>query len=78
MINKVVSKNFIAIHQLVAYNFFMPNIESLFVTRLYHASLFDFAKSLNISELHDACLSIAEDDSAGQKWCFPNSILILK
>ena len=24
----------------------MPNIESLFVTRLYHASLFDFAKSL--------------------------------
>ena len=50
----------------------MPNIESLFVTRLYHASLFDFAKSLNISELNDACLSIAEDDSAGQKWCEKN------
>ena len=50
----------------------MPNIESLFVTRLYQASLFDFAKSLNISELNDACLSIAEDDSAGQKWCKKN------
>ena len=47
----------------------MPNIESLFVTRLYHASLFDFAKSLDIGELNSACLSIAEDDSAGQKWC---------
>ncbi|MDG2474431.1 MAG: TIGR02466 family protein [Paracoccaceae bacterium] len=50
----------------------MPNIESFFVTRLYHASLFDFAKSLDIGDLNNACLSIADDDVAGQKWCEKN------
>ena len=50
----------------------MPHIESLFVTRLYHASLFDFAKRFDVSELNKACLSIAEDDTAGQKWCEKN------
>ena len=50
----------------------MSNIESLFVTRLYHASLFEFSKGLDISELNQACLSIADDDLAGQKWCEKN------
>ena len=50
----------------------MSNIESLFVTRLYHASLFDFSQGLEISELSQACLSIADDDRAGQKWCEKN------
>jgi uncharacterized protein (TIGR02466 family) len=47
----------------------MAHIESLFVTRLYRAALTEFGKALDMSELESACLSIAEDDSAGQEWC---------
>lgn len=51
----------------------MSKIDSLFVTRLYHATLSEFGKKLNAAELESTCLSIAEDDEAGQKWCEENN-----
>ena len=50
----------------------MSQISSLFVTRLYRASLDEFSKAINPNELEASCLSIAEDDEAGQKWCEEN------
>lgn len=50
----------------------MSKINSLFVTRLYHAALSEFGKKLNAAELEATCLSIADDDEAGQKWCEEN------
>ncbi|MBV6633138.1 MAG: hypothetical protein KI792_08915 [Alphaproteobacteria bacterium] len=52
-------------------------IASLFVTRLYRAQLGSLAETLdpplehatNPGELEASCLSIAEDDEAGQAWC---------
>ncbi|MDJ0631143.1 MAG: TIGR02466 family protein [Rhodobacter sp.] len=49
----------------------MAQISSLFVTRLYRASLNDVG-SVDPNELEAACLSIAEDDEAGQDWCAAN------
>ncbi|MDG1067394.1 MAG: TIGR02466 family protein [Sulfitobacter sp.] len=46
----------------------MPEIKSLFVTRLYHASL----DGIDADELEKSCYSIAEDDEAGQEWCEEN------
>jgi len=39
---------------------------SLFATRLYQSALDNAAL---LTELEDACLSLAEDDRAGQRWC---------
>ena len=50
----------------------LEKIDSLFVTRLYHAALSELGKTLNASELEATCLSIADDDEAGQKWCEEN------
>ncbi|MDA9246081.1 TIGR02466 family protein [Rhodobacteraceae bacterium] len=50
----------------------MSAIQSLFVTRLYHGSLTEVKKKLSISELNQTCLSIADDDAAGQTWCEEN------
>jgi uncharacterized protein (TIGR02466 family) len=51
----------------------MPEIASLFVTRLYRAQLNELAKKpVNYDELHSSCLAIAEDDEAGQAWCEKN------
>ncbi|MBL4731938.1 MAG: hypothetical protein JKY82_04965 [Rhizobiaceae bacterium] len=50
----------------------MSKIDSLFVTRLYHAVLSELGKSPDASELNTACLSIADDDEAGQRWCEEN------
>lgn len=48
----------------------MADITSLFVTRLYRADLNELAKKkVDYAELESACLGIAEDDEAGQKWC---------
>jgi uncharacterized protein (TIGR02466 family) len=47
----------------------MPNISSLFVTRLYHTQLNEFAPKIDSNELYNSCYSIAEDDEAGQDWC---------
>ena len=56
----------------------MPaDIESLFATRLYRARLNDRAgqdaPSIDNAELEASCLSIAEDDEAGQRWCEENA-----
>jgi uncharacterized protein (TIGR02466 family) len=51
----------------------MPDISSLFVTRLYRARLNELAKrKVDYAELRSACEAIAEDDEAGQAWCEEN------
>jgi uncharacterized protein (TIGR02466 family) len=50
----------------------MSDISSLFVTRLYRARLSDLGKPVDGAELEASCLSIAEDDEAGQAWCDEN------
>ena len=47
----------------------MADIRSLFATRLYRARLDAFAPKVDADELEASCLSIAEDDEAGQEWC---------
>lgn len=42
---------------------------SLFQTPLYHARL---SETLDRAELEATCLSIAQDDEAGQEWCEEN------
>jgi uncharacterized protein (TIGR02466 family) len=51
----------------------MSQIESFFATRVYRAHLNEFGSPPPASELKDACISIAEDDEAGQDWCEENS-----
>jgi len=50
----------------------MSKIDSLFVTRLYRAKLSELGKSIDDAEFETTCLSIAEDDEAGQDWCEAN------
>jgi uncharacterized protein (TIGR02466 family) len=50
----------------------MSNITSLFVTRLYRAALSEFGTPVDADELENSCLSIADDDEAGQNWCEAN------
>ncbi len=50
----------------------MSQITSLFVTRLYRASLSEFGGKVDSDELEASCLSIAQDDEAGQTWCADN------
>ncbi|MCW1920412.1 TIGR02466 family protein [Rhodobacter sp. KR11] len=51
----------------------MAEISSLFVTRLYHATLNDLAKpKVDYKELRQTCEAMAEDDEAGQAWCEEN------
>lgn len=50
----------------------MSQIDSLFVTRLYRAALREHGKPIDLSEMEASCLSIAEDDEAGQDWCADN------
>ena len=47
----------------------MAQISSLFVTRLYHGNLHEAAPHLDLAELEQSCLVIAEDDEAGRTWC---------
>ncbi|MFD1343327.1 2OG-Fe(II) oxygenase family protein [Litorisediminicola beolgyonensis] len=49
----------------------MTQIRSLFATRLYQARL-SADGAIDPSELEASCLSIAEDDEAGQDWCEAN------
>jgi uncharacterized protein (TIGR02466 family) len=51
----------------------MPDISSLFVTRLYRAQLAEHPPGVDSQELESACYSIAEDDEAGQTWCEENA-----
>jgi uncharacterized protein (TIGR02466 family) len=50
----------------------MPTIDSLFVTKVYRAELTGSKAERMNTELEAACLSIAEDDEAGQRWCAKN------
>jgi uncharacterized protein (TIGR02466 family) len=50
----------------------MSSISSLFVTRLYRATLTEFGDKISADELESACLGTAEDDEAGQNWCVEN------
>ncbi|MGB3555819.1 MAG: 2OG-Fe(II) oxygenase family protein [Jannaschia sp.] len=50
----------------------MADIASLFVTRLYRAALSEHGPGIDPGELEASCLSIAEDDEAGQAWCEEN------
>lgn len=51
----------------------MPEISTLFVTRLYRAKLNEMAKKkIDANELCETCYSVAEDDEAGQEWCEAN------
>ena len=50
----------------------MPEIKSLFVTRLYLAKLAELGPAVDHDELVASCFSIAEDDEAGQDWCEEN------
>ena len=43
----------------------MTSIRSLFATRLYQSRV----EAVDYAELLASCLSIAEDDEAGQDWC---------
>ena len=47
----------------------MPQIKSLFATRLYQAQL----GGVDPDELEASCLAIANDDEAGQDWCEQNA-----
>ncbi|KUF12525.1 TIGR02466 family protein [Pseudoponticoccus marisrubri] len=47
----------------------MPQIRSLFATRLYRAALSEHGPAIDPAELAASCYSIAEDDEAGQDWC---------
>lgn len=49
----------------------MAQISSLFVTRLYQDRL-DAHGAVDPAELEASCLTIAEDDEAGQEWCEAN------
>ena len=49
----------------------MPSVKPLFVTHLYQARLSDHG-AVDADELMASCLSIAEDDEAGQQWSEDN------
>ncbi len=46
-----------------------PATRALFETRVYRAPLGAYGATVEAHELEAACLSIAEDDTAGQAWC---------
>ena len=50
----------------------MPDIRSLFVTRLYRAALSEQGPNIDSQELENSCMVIAQDDEAGQDWCEEN------
>ena len=50
----------------------MSQIKSFFATRVYRAHLYEIGSPPPASELEAACMSIAEDDEAGQEWCEEN------
>ena len=58
----------------------MADIRSLFATRLYRARLDAHGPKVDAGELEASCLSIAEDDEAGQDWCeregYPGDVIL--
>ncbi len=51
----------------------MSKIASLFVTRLYRAQLSELGTAPDAEELERSCISIAEGDEGGQRWCEENN-----
>ena len=47
----------------------MAELRDLFVSPLYRARLSEHGPAIDTVELEASCLSIAEDDEAGQAWC---------
>ena len=50
----------------------MPIIDTLFVTKVYRDEMSDARSEHLLAEIETACLSIAQDDEAGQRWCEKN------
>jgi uncharacterized protein (TIGR02466 family) len=50
----------------------MADLTSLFVTRLYRARQPEHGPAVDYDDLAATCLSVAEDDEAGQDWCEAN------
>lgn len=66
------TKDCLALGRRLGYDVAMSQIDSLFVTRLYRATLADLGKALDRDELETSCLVVAGDDEAGQAWCEEN------
>ena len=47
----------------------MATLRTLFVTPLYQARLAEHGPAIDTGELEASCLTVAEDDEAGQDWC---------
>jgi uncharacterized protein (TIGR02466 family) len=62
----------LALRDTIRYHAAMADIKSLFVTRLYQARLSEHGPAIDTDELETSCLSIAEDDEAGQRWSEEN------
>lgn len=65
-------KNRLALARKLGYDRRMSEIKSLFVTRLYRASLSELGEPMDFDEFVASCWSIAEDDIAGQEWSADN------
>jgi uncharacterized protein (TIGR02466 family) len=50
----------------------MAMIDTLFVTKVYRSEITGTKGQRLLRELETACLSIAADDTAGQRWCAKN------
>jgi uncharacterized protein (TIGR02466 family) len=50
----------------------MASIDTLFVTKVFRAEMAGTKAARLNQELEGACLSIAGDDTAGQRWCAKN------
>lgn len=50
----------------------MRAIETLFVTRIYRSEIASGPGKRLVADLDAACRSIAEDDTAGRRWCKEN------
>jgi uncharacterized protein (TIGR02466 family) len=50
----------------------MATIDTLFVTKVYRSEITGAKGQRLLRELETACLSIAADDTAGQRWCAKN------
>ena len=50
----------------------MPVLDPLFVTKIYRAELGEGKGARLNAEIEAACVSIAGDDAAGQRWCAKN------
>ncbi len=64
--------DYLAYQVWARYGWGMSTIKSLFATRLYHAALSEMGKAIDPDEMEASCLSIANDDEAGQDWCEEN------